>query len=73
MQNFTKNLMEHVFYRNIALMLRPRASDVKQRDTNVYDATCRKNRNLLVAFCKMSYTAGNRLNRMSYAPYSFCS
>lgn len=74
MQNFT--IMEHIFfYRNtVALVLRPRAPDVKQRDMNVYDAACRKNRNLLVTFCKTSYTAaGNHLNRMSYASYSSCS
>lgn len=44
-------------------------SDVKQRDMNVYDAARRKNRNLVVAFCKTSYAAaGNRLK-----PYVLCA
>jgi len=43
--------------------------DVKQRDMNVYDAACRKNRNLVVAFCKTSCSAaGNRLK-----PYVLCA
>lgn len=44
-------------------------SDVKQRDMNVYDAACRKNRNLVVAFCKTSCSAaGNSLK-----PYVLCA
>lgn len=44
-------------------------SDVKQRDMNVYDAARRKNRNLVVAFCKTScIAAGNRLK-----PYVLCA
>jgi len=44
-------------------------SDVKQRDMNVYDTACRKNRNLVVAFCKTSCSAaGNHLK-----PYVLCA
>ena len=70
-QNFI--VMGHIFlsrYCNPLSCLRSRPiSDVKQRDMNIYDTACRKNRNLVVAFCKTSYSvAENRLK-----PYVLCA